>query len=154
MATHSSTLPNLRRGAFALSLALSFLAAHGALAEGKRWFDGSDKVFIRQHEQFERISEPDVHLERAHRRFAKGMNSGAADELEKAAAGFAYFAERAAGDERKALTVAERALNKLADEMRHGDVDEITTLERAIADANRLLAGDPAKPAEPAAPPK
>ncbi len=154
MTTTASSRRILRHAAWALALSLAFVAADGALADGKRWFEGSDKVFIRQHEEFVRISEPDVHLQRAQRRFAKGMQSGAADELEKAAAGFAYFAERAAGDARRELTLASRALSKLADETRGGRVDEITTLDRAIADAMRVLSGEPAKPAEPAKPPQ
>jgi hypothetical protein len=138
----------------AFALAGLHLVGGAAFAEDKRWFEGGDKVFVRQHEDFVRIQEPDVHLQRAHRRFAKGIKAGAADELEKAAAGFAYFAQRSAGADRKELTLASRALNKLADQVRRGEIDEITTLERAIADAKRILAGEPAQSAEPAAPPK
>jgi hypothetical protein len=133
-------------------LCLSLAASSGSLAGDKRWFEGGDKVFIRQHDDFVRVQEPDIHLQRAHRRFAKGLKVGAADELEKAAAGFSYFAERAAGDARKELSLASRALNKLADQTRRGDVGEITELERAIADAQRILAGEP-KPVTVAPPP-
>jgi hypothetical protein len=117
--------------------------ASGALADEKRWFEGSDKVFIRQREQFVRISEPHIHLTRAQRSFAKGHRSAAADELEKASAGFAYFEDRAAGEHRAQLRLASRALTKLADDVRDGDVQEITEVDRAVADAKRVLAGTP-----------
>lgn len=138
-------------------LCLALATSDGALAGDKRWFEGGDKVFIRLHDDFVRIQEPDIHLQRAHRRYAKGLKGGAADELEKAAAGFSYFAERAAGEDRRELSLAARALGKLADQTRRGEVGEITELERAIADAQRILAGQPkpeaappAKPPEPA----
>ncbi|MFI5320666.1 MAG: hypothetical protein ACHQ6V_13915 [Myxococcota bacterium] len=123
-----------------------------ASAEGKRWFTGSDRVFVRQHEQFERIQEPDVHLQRALQAFAKGMKSLAADEIEKASAGFAYFAEREGGAQRNDLDFVSRALNKLADDTRRNRVDEITTLEDGFADAYRVLAGGPLTPPAPAPP--
>jgi hypothetical protein len=93
-----------------------------------------------------------VHLDRAQRSFAKNQLGSAADELEKAAAGFAYFADRAAGARRNELEHAERGLTKLADDVRAKRVGEATNLDRALADARRILAGDP--PPEPrAAPP-
>jgi hypothetical protein len=145
-------------GAFA-ALVLGPVVPLAARADEKRWFEDSDKVFIRQHELFVRISEPDVHLKRARRAFASDNRFNAADELEKAAAGCSYFADRSAGGERAQLEIASRALNKLADQIRRGEVDEITTLDRAIADANRILAGEPppadVRPAAAgAAPPK
>lgn len=137
-----------------ISLLLVLVLGAAASADTKRWFEGSDKVYVRQHEIFERIQEPDVHMERALRRFDKGMKGSAADELEKAAAGFSYFADRSGGAERRELELASRALNRLADDVRRGKVDEITTLERAVADAERVLAGEPAKlaPQGPPAP--
>jgi hypothetical protein len=140
-----------RTSSWALAFALAALVVSGApaAAEDKRWFEGGDKVFIRQHERFERIFEPDVHLSRARRSFVKDHAASAADELEKAAAGFAYFAERKAGGERKELETAERGLNKLADDVRARRVGEITNFDRALEDARRILARGPA-PAEPA----
>lgn len=125
--------------AFALGLAL----AAAASAEPQRWFHQNDRVYIRQREQFVRILEPHVHLERARRSFSSGQLGIAADELERAAGGFAYFAERAAGEERRELETAERGLQKLADDVRAGRVGEITNLERALADAERILAKGP-----------
>lgn len=129
------------------------LVAAPAFAEGKRWFDGSDKVYIRQHGQFVRVFEPDGHLKRARRSFVKENTANAADELEKAAAGFAYFAERAAGEQRKELELAARGLEKLADDVRAKRVGEVTNFDRALADAKRILAGDP-PPSAPAKPPE
>jgi hypothetical protein len=147
------------RSPLALALAagawLGLALAIAASADTKRWFEGSDKVYVRlrQHDIFERIQEPDVHMERALRRFEKGMKSSAADELEKAAAGFSYFADRSAGAERRELELAGRALNRLADDVRRRKVSEVTTLERAVADAERVLAGEPPKPAQQGPPP-
>ncbi len=138
--------------AAALSLLLALSLSTGAAADGKRWFEGSDKVFIRLHEQFERISEPDVHLERAQRSFAKGHRSVSADELEKASAGFAYFEDRSAGERSADLRLASRALSKLADDMRRGEVLETTELDRAVADAMRVLLAIPQTPT-PVGPP-
>jgi hypothetical protein len=144
--------PTLLRAA-ALGLGLALLADAGAHADTKRWFIGSDKVFIRQHETFVRVQEPDVHMSRARRGFVKDRRSYAADELEKAAVGFAYFAQRTAGEDRRRLETAEKALSQLADQIRRGDVDEVTTLDRALEDASRALAGQPEKAAAaPAAP--
>jgi hypothetical protein len=154
----ASRFPSPLARAVAAALGLGLLAGEASLADEKRWFENSDKVFIRQRDQFERIQEPDVHLDRARRGFAKENRAYAADELEKAAAGFAYFADRAAGSERKELEIASHALNRLADQVRRDEVDEITTLDRAIADAKRVLAGEPAPagwqpPPKPAPPP-
>ncbi len=126
--------------------------ASGAGADARRWFEGSDKVYIRQHEQLVRIQEPRFHMTQARRAFAKGLRSVAADDFEKAAAGFAYFRDRAAGDNRKQLDLASRALDKLGDDIRRGKVDEVTTLDRAIEDAERVLRGLPETPPAPAAP--
>ncbi|HEU4429701.1 MAG TPA: hypothetical protein VFT98_13150 [Myxococcota bacterium] len=134
----------------ALVLAAALLVASPLAAQTKRWFEDSDKVYIRQNFEFIRIQEPDVHMKRARRSFEKGQRSNASNELERAAAGFAYFAERAAGAQRRELTTASRALNELADQIRKREVDEITTLDRAIADAERVLAGGPPpRPAQP-----
>jgi hypothetical protein len=140
-------------GWIALCAAAALLPAapSAADASAKRWFFGSDRVFIRQHEQFVRIVEPDIHLARARRSFAKDHPANAADELEKAAAGFAYFAERAAGAQRKELEVASRALQKLADDVRARRIGEVTNLDRALADAERILAEEP--PPAPETPP-
>ena len=128
---------------FALAL-LSLLAwGLAASADTPRWFTGSDKVYLRQHGQFVRVQEPSTHLARARRSYLKGHTSISADELEKAAVGFAYFADRSAGPSRQELELATRALEKLADEVRAKRVDEVTTLDRALADARRILAGEP-----------
>jgi len=134
-------------------IAIALLLAAPLAAEPKRWFEPGEKVYIRQHFEFVRIQEPSTHLRRAQRSFEKGERSVAANELERAAAGFAYFAERAAGAQRKELESASRGLNELADEIRERAV-ELTTLERAIRDAERILAGEPPpRPAQPQAEP-
>jgi hypothetical protein len=120
-----------------IGLAVLLSAALPGAAETKRWFR----------------DEPDVHLKRARESFVKNHASLAADELEKAAAGFAYFADRSAGDERKELDAASRGLNKLADDVRAKRVGEVTNFDRALADANRILAREKA-PSTPAEPPK
>ena len=131
---------------FALSaaaLVAAFGIAAGAAAREYRFFDGGDRVYYQRYgSTLERVVEPQFHLTRAERAFAKGHRAYAAENLEKAAAGFAYFSERAAGDERRQLDLARRALDKLARDVRRGDVDEVTTLERAIADARRVLEGE------------
>jgi hypothetical protein len=125
-------------------LALAALLVAGpAASDTKRWFAGGDKVYIRQHNEFVRVQEPDVHLDRARRSFVKDHASRAADELEKAAAGFAYFAERAAGDQHRELRKAARGLGQLADDVRAKRVGEITNFDRALADARRILADGP-----------
>jgi hypothetical protein len=134
---------------------LAALAVAGSAgAREYRYFDGSDRVYYQRYgRSFERIVEPHFHLTRAERAFAKGHRSYAAENLEKAAAGFDYFSERAAGEDRRQLDLASRALHKLARDVRRGEVAEVTTLERAIAEARRVLAGEAvmAKPgAEPA----
>jgi hypothetical protein len=136
-----------------IGLAVLLSAALPGAAETKRWFRDGDKVYIRQHLRFEQVFEPDVHLKRARESFVKNHASLAADELEKAAAGFAYFADRSAGDERKELDAASRGLNKLADDVRAKRVGEVTNFDRALADANRILAREKA-PSTPAEPPK
>jgi hypothetical protein len=139
----------------AWALALVALLASGtpAVADENRWFKDGDNVFIRQHEQFVRIFEPDVHLSRARRSFVKDHTANAADELEKAAGGFAYFADRATGDERKEIEAAGIGLTKLADDVRARRVGEITNFDRALLEAKRILARETAPPA-PAKPPE
>ena len=142
----------------ALVTSLVFLvglaAASGAGAREFRFFDIGDRVYYQDvHQNLEPISEPHVYLPRAQRAFAKGHRSVAALNLEKAAAGFNYFSDRAAGENRRQLDLASRALGKLARDLRRGEVDEVTTLERAIADAQRVLAGEHAPPAAPVGPP-
>jgi hypothetical protein len=127
----------------ALVLAGGLLVTSPIDAEKKHWFEQGDKVYVRENLQFVRITEPDVHLERARRAFEKQHRSVTANELERAAAGFSYFAERAAGGQRKELETASRALMKLADEIRGQRAVEITTLDRAIRDAERVLERDP-----------
>ena len=125
---------------------LAFLAAcalaAAAGAREYRYFEGSDTVFYQSFgNRIERVVEPDFHLTRAERAFAKGHLAYAAENLEKAAAGFGYFGQRAAGEERRQLETTRRALLKFAREVRRGNVEEVTTLERAVADARRVLAG-------------
>jgi hypothetical protein len=126
-----------------LALLAGFALAAGAEAREYRFFHANDKVYYQgSSRRIEPISEPHIHLGRAERAFAKGQRAYAAENLEKAAAGFAYFRERAAGEDRRQLDLAGRALEELAREVRRGDVAEVTTLERAIADARRVLAGE------------
>ena len=135
-------MSRLLTASFALFAALAF--AGGAAGREYRYFEGSDRVFYESHHRtLERIVEPHFHLTRAERAFAKGHRAYAAENLEKAAAGFGYFRERSAGEDRRQLDLARRALEKLAREVRRGNVDEVTTVERAVEDARRVLAGEP-----------
>ena len=137
------------------TLAVGCLLAGAASADPgpKRWFDDGDKIYVRQHERFERIYEPDVHLQRARRAYLKDHASLAADELEKAAAGMSYFAERSGGAQHREFVEAAGGLGKLADQARRREIGEITVLDDAIADALRILAGEPKKAPPVAAPP-
>jgi hypothetical protein len=140
----------------AMLAAIAFAASAGA--HEYRYFSGSDRVYYQRYDrELEQVQDPHFHLAIAERAFAKGHLSYAADNLEKAAAGFHYFSDRAAGEDRRQLDLAKLALEKLAREVRRGDIDELTTVERALSDARRVLAGEavmvtPAAP--PAAPPQ
>ena len=137
---------------FALLAALGVAA--GAEARDYRFFDQRDQVYYQRFEhQLERVDEPQYHLERAERGFAKGLRSYAADNLEMAVAGFDYFKQRSAGEDREQLDLAARGLEKLARAVRRGEIQEITELHRAIEDARRVLAGE-AVMSKPAAAPK
>ena len=136
----------------ALALCTLLAAAAAADPDPKRWFEDGDKVYVRQHERFERIYEPDVHLKRARRAYLKDHASLAADELEKAAVGMSYFAARTGGRQHREFVEAAGGLNKLADKARKREIGEITLLDDAIADALRILAGEP-KPTPPVAAP-
>ncbi|MBM4382309.1 MAG: hypothetical protein FJ091_02955 [Deltaproteobacteria bacterium] len=126
-----------------LALVASFAAAGAAGAREYRFFQGSDRVYYETfHRRFEPISEPHIHLTRAARAFANASRWYAAENLEKAAAGFSYFEERAAGEDRRQLDRAGRALEKLARQVRRGDVDGVEIVERAVSDAQRVLAGE------------
>jgi hypothetical protein len=126
---------------FALAAALGLAAAAGA--REYRFFDRRDQVYWQRYaHQLERVVEPHFHLERAERGFAKGLTSYAADNLEMAAVGFDYFKQRAAGEDRRQLDLAARALEKLARAVRRGEIGEATELERAVEDARRVLAGE------------
>jgi hypothetical protein len=63
-----------------------------------------------------------------------------------------YFADRSGGRQHRELVEAAGGLNKLADQARRREIGEITLLDDAIADALRILAGEP-KPAPPVAAP-
>lgn len=140
------------RTAFLLSAGLA-LAAAGAAADDTRWFEGRDKVFVRQHEMFYRVLEPHVEMKRARNSFEAGHQSVAADELERAAAGFAYFADRSGGEDRRQLEATERELNKLSDRVRKGEVDGVGEIDALIADARRVLARESLKLPEAPPPP-
>jgi phytoene dehydrogenase-like protein len=118
-------------------------AAASASAREYRFFEGSDRVFTQRFGRIiEPISEPRIHLDRAERAFAKGHRAYAAENLEKAAAGFRYFRERAAGEDRRQLDLAGRALERLARDVRRGDLEELNTLQGALSDARRVLDGE------------
>jgi hypothetical protein len=137
-----------------LALLVALGVAPGAGAREYRFFDRRDQVYYERFEhQLERVVEPHFHLERAERGFAKGMRSYAADNLEMAAVGFDYFKRRSAGEDRRQLDMAARALEKLARAVRRGEIQEVTELERAIEDARRVLAGE-AVMVKPATAPK
>jgi hypothetical protein len=127
-----------------LLASIAFVASLAAAsAREYRFFEGSDRVFYEtRFRRLEPISEPHIHLTRAARSFANGNRSYAAENLEKAAAGFSYFEERAAGEDRRQLDRAGRALEKLARRVRRGDVDGVEIVERAVSDAQRVLAGE------------
>ena len=145
----------LRRSArLASALALVSLAA-AAGADDTRWFEGRDKVYMRQHETFYRVEEPHVHMKRARSSFESGHHGLAADEMERAAVGFAYFSDRTAGEDRRQLEATERELNKLADRVRRHEVDGVAEIDSLFADATRVLARESLKAPEaaPAGPP-
>jgi hypothetical protein len=126
-----------------LALLAGLATATGAAAREYRFFEEGDRVYYQSYtHRIELVAEPHIHLGRAESAFAKGHRSYAAENLEKAAVGFHYFSERTAGEDRRQLDLARRALEKLAREIRRGDVDEVTTLSRALADARRVLAGE------------
>lgn len=144
---------------FVLFAGLAVAASAGA--REYRSFEGSDRVYYQRTARWlEPVSEPHIHLDRAERAFAKGHRLYAAENLEKAAAGFRYFEERAAGGDRQQLRLAGRALDALAREVRRGAVAEVNTLANALSDARRVLAGEAAmtspgaSPSAPAAPPQ
>lgn len=155
----------LRQGTFIASVLALALANAGAAADETRWFEGRDRVFIRQHEMFQRVDEPHLHMKRARSSFEAGHRGLAADEIERAAVGFAYFADRSAGEDKRQLDATERELNKLADRVRKGEVDGVGELDSLFSDGRRVLAREslkapesappaaPQPPAEPAAPP-
>ncbi len=130
------------------------LAGAALASEDYRWFNGSDRVYVRQHELVEQIREPDWHLKQAHRAFENGHISLCADELEKAAAGFAYFRDRRAASDHKLLENTVKALDKLADDVRAKRVDGIAALDAVIDDANKVIAGEKPAPAPAPAAPK
>jgi hypothetical protein len=128
---------------FSFVLFVGLAVAASAGAREYRHFEGSDRVYYNRAARWlEPVSEPHIHLGRAERAFAKGHRLYAAENLEKAAAGFRYFEERAAGTDRQQLRLAGRALGALAREVRRGDVAEINTLQNALDDARRVLAGE------------
>ena len=137
-----------------LLLIAGLAAATAASAREFRFFDAGDRVIYQRSDRiFEPLVEPHIYLPRARRAFENGQRWAAAENLSKAAVGFDYFKDRAAGDDRRQLALASRALDKLARQVRRGEIDEVTTLDRAIADAERVLAGEPAPaPAAPSVP--
>jgi hypothetical protein len=125
------------------ALLAACVAGDAANAREYRFFEGRDRVFYQDFgHRLQPIAPPHFHLTRAERAFAHGNRAYAAENLEKAAAGFDYFRERAAGEDRRQLDMAGRALTKLARDVRRGGVDEVTTIERAVSDARRVLAGE------------
>ena len=139
-----------------LGLFALLAGASSAGAREFRFFDVGDRVYYESFSNdLEPIVEPHVYLPRAVRAFGKGHLSYAAQNLEKAAAGFEYFSERAAGEDRRQLDKASRALSKLARQVRRGEVDGVHVVEEAVADAQRVLAGErvmPTRGAEAPAP--
>ena len=126
-----------------LALVAALAAASAAGAREYLFFEGSDRVYTETfHRRFEPIAEPRIHLTRAERAFAKGNRSYAAENLEKAAAGFSYFEERAAGEDRRQLNRAGRALERLARQVRRDDPDALEVFASTVANAQRVLAGE------------
>ena len=142
-----------RRLVASFVLLAGFAIAAGAGANEYRFFDLGDRVYHQRYGRvIEPISEPHIHLARAERAFVHGNRAYAADNLEKAAAGFEYFSERAAGSDRRQLELVGQALDKLARDVRRNEIDGIATLERALSDARSVLAGDAVMTAPAAAP--
>jgi hypothetical protein len=140
----------LRWQRMALAVGLSAgLAGAAAASEEYRWFEGRDRVYVRQHEMIEEIHEPAWHLQRAHEAFAHEHITLCADELEKAAAGFAYFRDRRGASDHKTLDRTVKSLDKLADDVRAKRVDGIAALDAVIADANRVIDGQKSAAAAP-----
>jgi len=120
------------------------LAAPAAYARDYRFFEQGDRVYYQPYgsgSYLEKIAPPHFYLRRALSAFEKGHRAISAEYLEKAAVGFSYFEERAAGNDKRQLKIAGRALEKLAYSVRRDEV-EITTLQRAVTDAQRLLDGE------------
>lgn len=118
-----------------------------------RFFEPGDRVYYqRSDREFEPIVEPHIYLARAESSFAHGNRSYAAENLEKAAAGFDYFSERAAGADRRQLELGGRALERLARAVRRGEVDGVAMMADELSVARRVLAGE-AVPSGPASAP-
>ncbi|HEY8122954.1 MAG TPA: hypothetical protein VII78_16655 [Myxococcota bacterium] len=143
------------RSRFFASLALiaGLLCASAAGAREYRSFDLGDRVYYqRSDRELEPIVEPHIYLARAERAFARGSRSYAAENLEKAAAGFGYFSARAAGTDRRQLEFAGRALDELARSVRRGEVDGVAVMADALSVARRVLDGEAVMPAPAAEP--
>jgi hypothetical protein len=133
-----------RRIAVSILVLAGLLAAPAANARDYYFFEQGDRVYYQPYgsgSYFEKIAPPRFYLPKAVRAFEKGHRSISAEYLEKAAVGFRYFEERAAGRDKRQLKTAARALEKLAYSVRRGET-ELTTLQRAVKDAERVLDGE------------
>ncbi|HEU4429709.1 MAG TPA: hypothetical protein VFT98_13190 [Myxococcota bacterium] len=127
-----------------ITVAALLAAAPAANARDYRFFEQGDRVYYQPYgsgSYFEKVAPPHFYLPKAVSAFEKGHRSVSAEYLEKAAVGFAYFEERAAGEDKRQLKIAGRALEKLAYSVRRGET-ELTTLQRAVKDAERVLDGE------------
>jgi len=133
-----------RRIAASLIVFAGLLVAPAAGARDYRFFEQGDRVYYQPYgssRYFEKLAPPHFYLPKALSAFEKGHRSISAEYLEKAAVGFSYFEERAAGEDKRQLKIAGRALDKLAYSVRRGET-ELTTLQRAVKDAERVLDGE------------
>ena len=100
------------------------------------------KVFINHRGMRVRIQEPDFHMRQARRAYTHGRHTLAATEVEKVRGGVLWFEARAAGERRKRLTDAARALRMLERKLRRRELDSIRVLDGVFQDTLRVLSGD------------
>ena len=105
-------------------------------------FPPGEQVFIDRRGIVERIQEPDFHMGIARRAYSHGRHTLAAIEVEKVRGGVMWFESRAAGERRRRLEDASRALRLLERKLRKREVDSIRVLDGVFQDTLRALSGD------------
>ncbi len=105
-------------------------------------FPPGEKVFLNHRGVIIRIQDPDFHMRIARRAHTKGRHTLAANEAEKVRGGVRWFEARAAGERRKRLGDAVRALRMLEMQLRKHEVDSIRVLDGVFQETLRVLSGD------------